>query len=62
MILLRFKTPAERLGQVIEKIEGHMTFYLEKRYQDSMSEDGNQKMECHMTLHLDRNFKSSQQM
>jgi len=42
---------------VNQKMEGHMTFYLESKYQDSGSEVGNQKVECHTTFHLERKFK-----
>jgi hypothetical protein len=47
---------------VTHKMEGHMTFYLESRYQDARSEEGNQKMESRTTFHLERKFKLSQQM
>jgi hypothetical protein len=44
-------------GDLKQKIEGHMTLYLDSKYQDSGSEVRNQKMECHTTFHLERKFK-----
>ena len=53
----RNRTPAKHLGRKIKKIEGHMTFYLESKYQDSRSEEENQKMGCHTTPHLEGNLQ-----
>ena len=43
-------------GDDNRKIEGHMTFYLESKYQDSRSENRNPKMGCHTTSHLEGNI------
>jgi len=47
---------------VNQKIEGHMTLYLESKQQVSKSQDKNQKMECHTTPHLTRKLQLSPQM
>jgi hypothetical protein len=43
-----------------QKIEGHMTFYLERKNPDSKSEGENQEMECHTTFHLEGNIQIKQ--
>ena len=53
----RTKAPAECPGHKVEKIEGHMTLYLDSENQESKSEDGNQKIECHTTFYLEGNIQ-----
>lgn len=47
------KTPAERLGHGLEKMEGHITFHLfENKNLDARSESKKQEIECHTTFYL----------
>ena len=46
-------------GDLKQKIESLMTFYLERANRDSMAEDVNHKMEGHMTFYLESKYQDS---